>query len=198
MLHAFEENEYNLLIRLKQGDEKAFQKIYSLYSARLYGKLLKLTKAEQVAEDLLQNTFLKIWACRENIDESKSFRAYLFRIAENLAYDFFREAERDLKKREELVIRAMLYEEHPEEIAIKAEKEKKLLEAIEALPPQRKQIFKLCKLQGKSYNEVSLLLQISPSTINDHIVKATRSVQDQLRKNLLVLLLASILFLSGF
>jgi RNA polymerase sigma factor (sigma-70 family) len=52
-----------------------------------------------------------------------------------------------------------------------------LQKALATLPPQRKRVFEFCKLQGKSYHEVSQLLGMSSSTINDHIVKATHSIR---------------------
>ena len=79
-------------MRLLQGDELAFEKIYRLYSPRLYGKLLKLLKSVPQTEEILQDVFLKVWEYRASIDPEKSFRAFLFKIAENKVYDFFRKA----------------------------------------------------------------------------------------------------------
>jgi len=91
------QQEKEILIRLIQGDELAFEKIYRLYSPGLYGKLLKLLKSVPQTEEILQDVFLKIWDYRASIDPEKSFRAFLFKIAENKAYDFFRKAARDKK-----------------------------------------------------------------------------------------------------
>ena len=60
------------------------------------------------------------------------------------------------------------------------EKSVLLENAISKLPPQRQQVFRLCKLEGKSYRDVSELLGISLSTISDHIVKATKSIRNYL------------------
>jgi RNA polymerase sigma-70 factor (ECF subfamily) len=65
---------------------------------------------------------------------------------------------------------------HREETAL-------LNKAIENLPPQRKEVFYLCKMEGKSYLEVSRRLGISASTINDHIVKANRAVREFILAN---------------
>ena len=56
-----------------------------------------------------------------------------------------------------------------------------LQKAVEELPPQRQQVFRLCKLEGKSYKEASEVLGISASTISDHIVKATKTIRDYFR-----------------
>lgn len=180
MLSNFPDTEKELLSQLKEGDEKAFERIYSFYSLKIYGKLLKLTKSPATTEDLLQTIFLKLWSARQNINLEKPFGPYLFKIANNVVCDFFREAKKNLLQRENLIIRAMINYAHTEEEGYMEEKEKKLRDAIDALPPQRKIVFTLCKLNGKSYSEVSNILQVSTSTINDHIVKATRFIKESL------------------
>jgi len=83
------QQEKDLLIELIYGNELAFEKIYRLYSPRLFGKLLKLVKSESQAQEILQDVFLKLWEHRKSIDPEKSFRSFLFKIAENKVYDFF-------------------------------------------------------------------------------------------------------------
>ena len=190
------QQEKEILIRLLQGDELAFEKIYRLYSPGLYGKLLKLLKSVPQTEEILQDVFLKIWEYRASIDPEKSFRAFLFKIAENKAYDFFRKASRDKKFEAELIALSTLNYMALEEFVADDEKSVLLENAIHKLPPQRQQVFRLCKLEGKSYREVSELLGISLSTISDHIVKATKSVRDHLESsNSVVLGLAIIVWL---
>lgn len=167
-----------MLSQLQQGSEPAFEKVYKLYSARLYGNLLKLTKSESESQEILQDVFLKIWNERERIDTEKSFRSFLFKIAENKVYDFFRKAARDKKKEEELIANATTEYAPFDELFFADENAAILKKAIDTLPPQRQQVFRLCKLEGKSYKEVSELLGISVSTISDHIVKATKTIRE--------------------
>jgi RNA polymerase sigma-70 factor (family 1) len=174
------EQEREILLRMKQGDELAFEKIYRLYSPKLYGKLLRLLKSVPQTEEILQDVFLKIWEYRSSIDPEKSFNAFLFKIAENKAYDFFRKAARDKKLEAELIALSTINYIALEEFVADNEKLVFLENAISKLPPQRQQVFRLCKLEGKSYKEVSELLGISLSTISDHIVKATKSIREHL------------------
>ena len=178
---SIDENE--LLKQLSNDSEQAFEKIYKLYSPRLYGNLFKLVKSESEAQEILQDVFLKIWSNRHSIDVEKSFRSYLFKIAENKVYDFFRKAARDKKK--ELALLGVASSEYMpvEDIMSSDAKIATLEKAIESLSPQRQQIFRLCKLEGKTYKEVSEMLGISASTISDHIVKATKSIRDYFEKN---------------
>ena len=175
--------EKELLSQLKQDDEQAFEKIYKLYSARLYGNLLKLVKTEPEAQEILQDVFMKIWDNRRSIDTNKSFRSYLFKIAENKVYDFFRKMARDKKKETAWVALFSSASLTEEELLLTDKNDAMLNSAIELLPPQRRQVFRLCKLEGKSYKEVSELLGISVSTISDHIVKATKSIRNYFEDN---------------
>ena len=165
------------VLALKAGDEQAFKAVYDHFSHRLYGNLLKLVKSEEIARELLQEMFFKVWEKRGNIDPEKSFHAYLFRIAENMAYDFFRKVARDKKLQIHLMDRASEAFNHVEERLINKENRDLLQQAINALPPRRRQVFQLCKLDGKSYEEAALELGLSTSTISDHIVKATHFIR---------------------
>ncbi len=178
-----------MLLLLKKSDEAAFKKIYELYSSRLSGYLLKLLKSETLVQEVLQDVFLKTWHNRQNIDTEKSFRSYLFRIAENLVYDLFRKAARDKKLKAEIISNASEYCEHVEEQMFAKENLHLLQNAVDALPPQRRQVFRLCKMEGKSYDEVNKLLGISTSTISDHIVKATKFLRAYLDINQIFVIL---------
>jgi len=145
--------------------------------------LIKLVKSEQVAQEALQDVFIKIWDHRHSIDPDKSFRSYLFRIAENAVYDLYRKASRDKALLHQLIAKSATQYSHIEEAIFSKEQDNFLQQAIASLPPQRKQVFELCKMEGKSYDEVSRILGISVSTISDHIVKANRYLKKYGAKN---------------
>ncbi|HQV54444.1 MAG TPA: RNA polymerase sigma-70 factor [Chitinophagaceae bacterium] len=199
IVHSYNSyDEIELLSQLKKGSEGAFEELYNLYSTRLFGNLLKLVKSETEAKEILQDVFIKIWDNRQHIDTEKSFRSYLFKIAENKVYDLFRKISRDKKRKEALLSIATSEYVHIEETILNKESTALLNKAIESLPPQRQQIFRLCKLEGKSYKEVSELLGISTSTISDHIVKATKSIRSYFEDSEHTLLkLIVISFLAG-
>lgn len=175
-------NERDLITLLSRGAESAFEELYFLYSNRLLGFLIRLVKSEDVGAELLQEIFVKVWNNRENIDPQQCFRSYLFRIAENCVYDFFRKAARNKKLLSVLINSASEYS-HIEESFLNKENEQLLQQAINLLPPKRRQVFQMVKMEDCSYEEVSRLLNISTSTINDHIVKATKSVVENLEQS---------------
>jgi len=172
--------EKSLLIKLRSGDQHSFEWLYHQHKARLYGNILRLVKSEDIAEEILQDVFLRIWEKRHLIDPDKSIGSYLFRIARNLVIDFYRKAAVDKELQSNLIAAASELYSHVEDVIYFKESNEIIQKAIESLPPQRRQIFILCKLEGKTYQEVSEILGISASTVNDHIVKATKKVKEHL------------------
>ena len=188
--------EKEILCLLKSGDTQALGELYSRNKVQIFANIRRLVKSEDIAEELLQDVFVKVWDKRDLLDPEKSFRSYLFRIAENLVYDFFRKAARDKKLEAHIMSVATELYSHIEETLYTKESTSILNRAVEQLPPQRRRVFTLCKIEGRSYEEVSQLLGISTSTINDHIVKATRSVREYLflsKDAALLLLIAAII-----
>jgi RNA polymerase sigma-70 factor (family 1) len=171
-----EENE--LLVRLNQGDSRAFEKLYDSYKLRLAANLYKLLKSDELAREILQDLFLKVWDNRAQIDPEKSFRSYLFKIGENMVNDFYRRAARDKKLRDQLVEANSEIYSHIEETIFQKENSDLLHEAIEMMPPQRKLVYTLCKMEGKSYKEVEQLLGINAKTINSHIFQANKFLKE--------------------
>ncbi len=169
--------EKRLLIQLRQGNVKAFEQLYFAYSKRLYGNILKMVKSTAVAEEILQEVFQRIWERRTNIDIGKSFKSFLFTIAKHLVCDFFYQQTKRRDVEAYLIgTSSELYQHIDEDLACK-ESETILSEAIDRLPLQRKKVYTLCKIEGRSYEEVGKILGISTSTISDHIVKATKSLK---------------------
>jgi len=185
-------DEKELLIRLRAGDGQAFERLYRTYSLRIFKKLLRLVKQEEIAEELLQDVFMRIWEKRGAIDPDRSFRSFLYMIAQNLVTDLFRRAAYDRKLLEHLIAGTTeLY--NPADARDDLEESNVILrQAMEILPPQRRKVYSLIKIEGKTYEEVSVLLGISKATINDHMVKAAKSLKSHFGSNqLAVILLAS-------
>lgn len=167
-----DKNERELLMLLKEGNYAAFDTLYKIYSPRIFGRLIRLLANEIVAEELLQDLFFRIWEKRTQIHIDKSFKAYLFTIAQNLVYDYFRRQSVDQRFRQDFVSQYKEQYQHVEEGVIFKQTEAELMQAIEKLPQQCRKVFILFKLEGKSYAEIGDLLNISKSTINNHLTKA--------------------------
>lgn len=178
IIHA---HNLEMLIEFKEGKQAAFDFFYKKYKIRLYSNILKLVKSPEIASDILQEVFIAAWTNRNKIDIDLSFESLLFKIAQNKVYDFFRKVARDRTLEESLILNtSALYFQAVDVDQDDNEKFYLIKNEIENLPPKCKEVFKLCKLEGKSYNEVSELLGISSATVNNHIVKATNILKSKL------------------
>lgn len=187
-------DEKALLIELKRGDKIAFKQLYEVYSGKLASKLIYLLKSEELAQDILQDVFLKIWINREIIDTELSFGAFLYKIATNLSKNVIRKNVYDQLMRDE-VGKEGVY--HPMEEDEDAEQAKAILDqAMDQLTERQREVYTLHKLEGLSYQEISEKLNISLSAINHHIQKANKHLKAVLKSRsfeLFILLLPTIL-----
>lgn len=173
-------DEQTLLLRLKSGDYQAFTQLYQRYSLRLLGRIIRLVKSEETAEEILQTLFLKVWERRDQIDADKPLKPFLFTIAQNLVYDHFRRMALDERFRNEFIKQyAEDYQHIEEELTFKQTQEN-VMNAIKALPPQCQKVFILFKIEGKSYAEICETLNISKSTVNNHLTKANSILKSNL------------------
>lgn len=187
------EDEKEWVIRLKKGEKDAFDFLYRRYERRIYYNLKRLVYSEEAAGELHQEVFVRIWERRLAIDPEKPFGAYVARIAYNLAMDFYRQAANDELLREQLSLSATS-EYDPEAEDTESRRYEWMMDTISKLPPQRKKVFTLCKLEGQSYQHIATLLGVSIGTIKDHMTKASRFLKQEMTNTDLHILLI-ILFL---
>ncbi|SEM04610.1 RNA polymerase sigma-70 factor, ECF subfamily [bacterium A37T11] len=189
-------DEKDTLHRLREGDYAAFNLIYDTYKRQLAKNLLRLLKDNDMADEALQDLFMKLWENREKIDPEQPIKAYLFRIAENLVYDRFRKASRDKEMRKHFLNTATELYSHIEEKLFDAENRTLLYKAIDQLPPKRREVVILCKIDGLSYEEAAQQLGVSVNAINDHIKKANAFFKQYFNPNTglgLIVLVSAIL-----
>lgn len=192
-----ESEEKDLLIKLRDGDHATFGHIYHTYKRQLLGNLYKILKDRAVVEELVQDLFMNLWSNRTNIDPEKPIKAYLFRIAANLAKNTIRSAYYDQRMRAVMMAASKASYTHIEEQLFQQENRALLNQLLDKLPPKRREVYTLCKLEGKSYKEVSQLLRISEVTVNDHINKANAYFR-QINTNPLLWIALSNLFFQAF
>lgn len=174
-------NESTAIISLKEGNIEAFNYIYKKYHASLYHYALNMVKVSSIAEDVVQDVFLKIWEVKKNINPSLNFQAYLYKISRNMVFRAIKKIANDWHLREQ-VIGEIIKEQDEEATSILQWQyyAEWLKEAIENLPPQRKKVFRLCREQGKTYQQAAEILGISRLTVKEHMTLAVRSIKKYL------------------
>lgn len=167
-------SDAELIFSLKAGDSSAFSILYNRHKQSLAANLLKLLKSEELTFDLLQDLFLKVWENRNQINPEKSFGGYLFTIAENMVADYYRRAARDTKMQLAIMQSTTEIYSYIEENLLFRENSALLREAVALMPTQRRKVFTLCKLEGKSYKEIEEIMGINAKTINSHLFQASK------------------------
>lgn len=175
-------NDYELAVRLRQGDVEAFDTLYQKYHQGLYFNILKLIHQPSAAQDILQEVFLKLWERRSSIDPDQSITAWLFVLSYNKAIDYLKHYLRrsiSLDESQEKIM-AVPQEETPLTIEEKAQL---LTEAINQLSPQKRKVLELCKLQGKTYEETAQELHISRHTVKEYLATAISHIKGYIRQH---------------
>lgn len=167
---------------IKQGDEQAYRALYEKYYRRVYYFALKSVKNTVDAEDLSQSIFLKIWEKRTLLNESLPIEPQVFQIAKGVVIDYYRArtTQQQLLKK--------LYEQAPTNgsesdntaIVVKNRRLEHLKKAIEELPAKRREVFKLSRYDGLTYDEIAEELAISKNTVRVHMTKALTTLRKKL------------------
>ena len=188
------DNEKELLGQIARGDQRAFAIIFTHYSKIIYPFALKLTRSDDLAEEILQEVFLKIWINRGNLVKVENFGAYLNRITRNHSYNVMRRIAHEALISSEISKQMTEEVNNTENDIIYRDLQQTLNNAINHLTPQQKLIYTLCYHDGLKYNEVARRLNISSSTVHTHMKLALKLI----RKYLIQISSLLLLFYSMF
>ena len=186
--------ERELVEEVKEGIASAFDKLYEAYYHKLYSFALSILKSKEDAEEVVQNTFFKIWEKRKNIESNHSFESFLFTVAYNATVDLLRERLRERKYRENILDKATSYynlEEAIEfsDLLVHVEK------IVAELPPRKHEIYQLSRVNHLSYTEIAEKLNISIKTVENSINFSMNFIKKRLGKDSLIIFLYAALFL---
>jgi len=182
------EDEKLLLKALKKGDERAFLFLMDLYNRRLFGYAISLTNDRAMAEDILQNIFLRTWEKRKNLLITKSIQNYLFRSVHN-------EFVSQYKKHQSRLQLEQKYFESLKKVALTMDENRmdkiiaKIKGEVQNLPPKCKEVFLLSREEGLTNLEISDYLDISIKTVETHLTKAFKILRKKFRDKYHVVLL---------
>lgn len=183
-----------LLQELACGNEKAMRQLFAVYRDRLFFYVTRITKSEQIAEELVMDVFIKIWTGKEMLAEIQNIDAFLFRIARNKAIDFLRSAAGNTRFQELLweQIQAASGDRADTPLLVK-EYEATVREAISLLSPQRRKVYVLRNEQQLTHAEIATQLNLSRHTVNNHLVEAQKFVHNYVTQGIDLAVLVLIL-----
>jgi len=173
----------DLARRLRDRDPKAMSELYDRYGRLVYSLIFRVVRNAASAEDLTQETFLRIWNRAQAFDaERGSLGPWIVTIARNRAIDYLRSA--DGRAASHNVDLAQM--EHPsnfdkfEDKALSLDRARRLKEAFEKLTPSQKTVIELAYYEGLSQTEMAERMQQPLGTVKTWVRSALKALRDQL------------------
>ncbi|SEW25815.1 RNA polymerase sigma-70 factor, ECF subfamily [Chitinophaga sp. YR573] len=182
-----------LLDKVIAGDERAFRVLFDTHRDKLYAYMLRLSNERTVAEDIVQEVFLKIWIGREQLAGIRNFDAYLFTIARNHAFNLSKQ----IVYRKALLFQITSAQPQSDECTEKDVDFKNLQSLLARelgkLPPQQKKIFTLSRFEGLSNEDIARQQSISIGTVKKHLSLATQTLKAALKDKADIVMIVGII-----
>ena len=164
--------------RIHDGEETALAELYKLYYLKLTCFAKSILRTKELAEEVVEDVFIKLWCNRPNINVIKNLNVYLYTAVKNTSLNRLSQQARQLVSAPFDFLDIELQNElgNPQELMITTEMMKRMHHAIENLPPRCKMIFRLIREDGLKYKEVSEILNISINTIDAQMAIAVKKI----------------------
>lgn len=177
-------NEKRLLTELKNGSFHAFERLYNMYSGKLYNFIMRISSGNQyMAEEVVQSAFIRVWEVRERVEPESSFISFLCTIAKNLLMNMYQRQTVEYVYNEYLKNTGVDRDSQTDESIDLRFLNEYIDSLAEELPAQRKKIFILSKRQNYTNKEIAEMMGISESTVATQLSLAVKFMREQLMKH---------------
>ena len=181
MSEIFPYDEAAILAQIAEGNEKAFEQLFEKYCDNIYGVAFNYTKSAEVAEEVTQDVFVKLWFKRKSLATLQSLENYLFIIARNHIINIFNRNKKDKNFIEHILHHFEENNATPEDILLFKESQELIAQAIATLPHQQQMVYELRRIQGLSLEEVAVKMEISRNTARNHLNRALQNIRQFLK-----------------
>lgn len=168
-----------MLLLIKEGNESAFNELYALYKEPAIRFCNSIIKDIDESENLVQEVFIKIWDKKQGINPDLNFNSYLFTIIRNRVFDYLKEVKKNDFVKERYWQNIVDYQRSEPEL--KEERIARIKKALSELTEKRRKIIQLNYEEGKSYEEIASLMNISKNTVKNQLVKAKQIIRAQMK-----------------
>jgi RNA polymerase sigma-70 factor (family 1) len=177
--------------------ENVFTTLYQQHSGKLYSAIIRYVKSEEVAEDLVQDLFVKLWNNRVLFTDPSFQAGYLYTAAKNAALDYLKKEAVHIKAVEALSRAKSATRNTSQERIEGKEYQQVLLEAVTLLSPQRQLAYALSQEEELSYQDIADKMQISRATVKRHLEIARRFVRKYMIRQFPDIIKLAVSFISG-
>lgn len=179
--------------KLSDGNNEAFCMLFNMYRNDVYAYSISMLKKKVLAEEIVQEVFLKIWKHHNRLNPDLSFKSYVFTITRNLTFNLISKISNNRKLMDDVFYESQKAYNPIEDKIAEADYDFIKNEAIALLSPKRRVIFHMSRNKGMSYEEISKELNISVSTVKGQISKALAIIRTFLETHSDVTLLITLL-----
>lgn len=180
-------SDHDLLAMLREGEEPAFRELYSRYNRRILAFAYHLTHSAIDAEDILQETFFRLWTNREQLPEILHVENYIFMIARNKTLDHLRKISLQQKLLDQVWANISEVSDNLD-LQLDAEESRRLIgEALAQLSPQKQTIFQLSRYQGMNHAQIADAMELSRSRVKNLLVETLKYIRTYLSQRSLLL-----------
>src|SRR5690625_3961306 len=170
-----EYSDKNLLFNIKNNDQKSLEVLFDRYYYRLCDFSFQYVRSFDITEEVVSDVFLKIWSNRTDL-KIKNFKSYIYTATRNQSLNYLDREKRDFEPLEILNNSIVSKGFQPDEMLDFQELEGQIEKLINSLPPRRKTIFKLSRVEGFTYREIADILSISIHTVQNQMVEAVKQL----------------------
>lgn len=168
----------DLISKIQSGDEKAFESLFYSHASALIRFAWRFVRNTQIAENIVQDVFVKIWHHRDRLDPKLNVKAYLYKAVKNQALQHLRHLK--IENRQDTVSEFESSALSPEDSLHAKEIAAAVDQAISELPPHRRLIFTLSKFDHFTYAEIAEIQSISIKTVETQMGRALKFLRKRL------------------
>ena len=165
------------------GDHQAFERLVIRHRERLYHAMLRVAKSAELAEELVQDSFVQAYVKLSTFKRKAAFSSWLFRIAFNkyLGMQRSRVLPTSLDTLEEgSHYQPIDHRDSPEQLAVRFEDRQRVIRALDRLQPKVRRILELREMQGLTYDEIGQVLKLKPGTVRSQLSRARGRLHQEL------------------
>lgn len=193
-----DEKDKILVIKLKNNNRIAFEKIFKKYSERIYYFSYRYLKNKEESEEITQEVFVRLWNRRFDLKPELSFNSYLFMITKNAVIDLLRKRNKETSINESYHNFDNDIEGQPDNSLEYNELNNIVKKSVEELPFKRRQIFLMSREKGLTYKQIALKLNISIKTVESHMRLALKQLKKSIGDKYDLTFIITITFLTNF